>query len=146
MLPSSPEPLPRVRAERMLITRIVIAVGLALLLVVGAWSTSHGKADVHASLCLATGVSHTAASSAEGHDSGTSVDAVASVDALTADAALCLVAVLCVVALVLLFRRLLGRRSAAPEHCRPRTTLSSRAGPASLFSALTLTQLSISRT
>lgn len=43
-------------STRSLLT-LVTAVGLALLLVVGAWTASHGDADVHASLCLAPEVS-----------------------------------------------------------------------------------------
>ncbi|MDQ0728451.1 hypothetical protein [Microbacterium sp. W4I20] len=140
MLPPSPDPLPRVRAERMLIARIVIAVGLALLLVVGAWSTAHGKAHVHASLCLAAGVSHSGVSAGDQDHAG------AAVDLPTPDTALCLVAILCVVALVLLYRMLRGRGMG--ERGRPRIVAIRlrRAGPASFFSALTLTQLSISRT
>src|ERR1041384_129233 len=98
MLPSSPDRMPRARAEQVLILRIAIAVGLALLLVVGAWSTSHGKADVHASLCLAAGVAHPAGASTAGEHH----DAVSAVDVLSSDAALCVVAVLCGVALILL--------------------------------------------
>ena len=73
MLPPSPDLMPRARAERMLVARVIIAVGLALLLVVGAWSTSRGSADVHATLCLASGVSESqgAAPVADGQEATT---------------------------------------------------------------------------
>lgn len=126
----------------MLVARIITAVGLALLLVVGAWSTSHGTADVHATLCLAAGVSDPT-SIASGTGSATDTPAV---DAVSSDAALCLIAALCVVALVLLFRRLVDRRRGLLDTYAPRTTAPPRAGPRILVPALTLAQLSISRT
>lgn len=126
----------------MLILRVAIAVGLALLLVVGAWSTSHGSADVHASLCLASGVAHPADASASGEHH----DTVSAVDVLSSDAALCVVAVLCGVALALLFLRLRGGSGRALGGFVGRPTSPPRAGPARFLPALTLTQLSISRT
>jgi len=54
--------------------------------------------------------------------------------------------VLCGVALALLFLRLRGRTSRALGGLTGRPTSPPRAGPARPFSALTLTQLSISRT
>lgn len=125
----------------MLIVRIAIAVGLALLLVVGAWSTSHGSADVHATLCLAPGVSPSAGSGASETE-----DAVA-VEESTGDAALCVAAVLCCATLVLLLRRLRGGLSRPIGGRAPRASLALRAGPARpVVPALTLTQLSLSRT
>lgn len=142
MLPSLPEPTPRVRADRILIARVITAVGLALLLVVGAWSTSHGAADVHASLCLAPGVSHPVGSTPAGADAE---DATA-IDVLSSDAAACLVAVLCGIGLVLLLRRVLGAGRVAFGGLAPRPSVPVRAGPRVIPPALTLTQLSISRT
>ncbi|MEU4015089.1 hypothetical protein AB0E56_07430 [Microbacterium sp. NPDC028030] len=142
MLPTSPDRIPRARDERVLVARIITAVGLALLLVVGAWSTSHGTADLHATLCLAAGVSDPT-STASGTGSATDTPAV---DAVSSDAALCLIAALCVVALVLLFRRLVDRRRGLHLTHAPRTTAPPRAGPRILVPALTLAQLSISRT
>ncbi|QYM66114.1 hypothetical protein K1X59_16070 [Microbacterium sp. Se5.02b] len=136
--------MPRARDERLLIARIITAVGLALLLVVGAWSTSHGTADVHATLCLAAGVSDPT-STASGTGTATATDTLA-VDAVSSDAALCVIAALCVVALVLLFRRLVDRRRGLRLAHAPRTTAPPRAGPHILVPALTLAQLSISRT
>ncbi|MFK3678162.1 hypothetical protein ACI2IP_10540 [Microbacterium sp. NPDC090218] len=142
MLPSSPDRMPRARAERMLIARVIIAVGLALLLVVGAWSTSRGSADVHATLCLASGVS-APAGAAPGAGEAESATAI---DVLASDAGACLVVVLCCVALVLLFRRLHGRDVQPLGTRTPRSTPPVRAGPRAHVPALSLTQLSISRT
>ena len=126
----------------MLIARVITAVGLALLLVVGAWSTSRGDADVHATLCLASGVSQPAgaAPGAEPTDSATAIDAFSS------DAAVCLIAVLCGVALVLILLRLRGHGTRLLGSRAPRLVAPPRAGPRPLVRALTLTQLSISRT
>lgn len=134
--------MPRVRAERKLIARVIIAVGLALLLVVGAWSTSRGSADLHATLCLASGVSVPAgaAPSAADHDDVTAVDVLAS------DAGVCVIAVLCCVALVLLFPRLRGHATRPLGSRALRPTAPSRAGPGVVVRALTLAQLSLSRT
>jgi len=142
MLPSSPDRMPRARAEQMLILRVAIAVGLALLLVVGAWSTSHGSADVHASLCVAPGVAHPADASG----GGAHQDTVSAVDVLSSDAAVCVMAVLCGVAVALLFLRLRAGigRALGPRTGRP--SAPPRAGPPRALPALTLTQLSISRT
>ncbi|MFJ6532517.1 hypothetical protein [Microbacterium sp. NPDC091662] len=141
MLPSSPDRMPRARAERMLIARVITAVGLALLLVVGAWSTSRGSADVHATLCLASGVSESTASATMAGDR----ESASTVDVLSSGVGICLLAVLGGVALVLLFRRLTG--GPRPLGARaPRMVSPSRAGPSALVPALTLTQLSISRT
>ena len=126
----------------MLIARVIIAVGLALLLVVGAWSTSRGSADVHATLCLASGVSDSAGAAPTAAD----LAGASSIDALSADVGVCLLAVLCSVALVLLFRRLAGHGTRPLGTRAVRTVSPSRAGPSALVPALTLTQLSISRT
>ncbi|KYK00379.1 hypothetical protein [Microbacterium sp. CH1] len=140
MPPLAPVPTPRARAERILQSRIVIAVGLALLLVVGAWSASHGTADAHATLCLAPGVSQAADTSAAGP-----VAEPAPADP-AADAAACAMAALCCVALVLLFRRLCTRSGIRLRGLLPRATAALRAGPRPFLPAVSLTQLSISRT
>jgi len=142
MLPSSPDPMPRARAERMLIARVIIAVGLALLLVVGAWSTARGSADVHATLCLASGVSESAAAAPPAADP----EGASTVDALSSGVGMCLLAVIGGVALVLLFHRLTGHGTRPLRTRAPRAVSPSRAGPSIIVAALTLTQLSISRT
>ncbi len=119
----------------------MIAVGLALLLVVGAWSASHGSADAHATLCLAPGVSQPVDATAT---AGPVVE-TASAD-LAADAAACAMAALCCVALVLLFRRLRTRSGRRLRGLLPRVTAPLRAGPRPLLPTVSLTQLSISRT
>lgn len=137
-MPSSPL---RVRTEQLLLAKIVTALGLALLLVVGAWSTSRGDADVHAALCLAPGASTPAAAAGVEHH-----DEVTAIDVLSSDAALCVLAVLCGVALVLLLRRLLTGSQGIPAGRAPRSMPPVRAGPHRVPSALSLIQLSISRT
>lgn len=118
----------------------MIAVGLALLLVVGAWSASHGSADAHATLCLAPGVSQSADTAA---GTGPMVEPA---PADLADAAACAVAALCCVALVLLFRHLRTRSGLRFRGLLPRVTAPLRAGPRPLLPAVSLIQLSISRT
>ncbi|MFD8768475.1 hypothetical protein [Microbacterium oxydans] len=142
MLPPSPDPSPRAGAERLLIARVIIAVGLALLLVVGAWSTSRGSADVHATLCLASGVSESATAAPTSADA----ESAATVDVLSSGVGICLLAVLGSVALILLFRRLTGHSTRTLDVHSPHAATPSRAGSGILVSALTLTQLSISRT
>lgn len=141
MPPLAPVPTPRARAERILQSRIVIAVGLALLLVVGAWSASHGTADAHATLCLAPGVSQPI------DTAGTAgpVAEPAPADP-AADAAACAMAALCCVALVLLFRHLRTRSGTRLRGLLPRATTRFRAGPRPFVPAVSLIQLSISRT
>ncbi|WP_136052641.1 hypothetical protein [Microbacterium sp. K36] len=139
MPPLAPVPTPRARAERILHSRIVIAVGLALLLVVGAWSASHGSADAHATLCLAPGVSQPVDTSAAGPVAETA-------PADPAAAAACAAAALCCAALVLLFRLLRTRSGLRFRGLLPRTTARFRAGPRPFLPAVSLIQLSISRT
>lgn len=126
----------------MLIARVITAVGLALLLVVGAWSTSRGDADVHATLCLASGASQSSGA-APGADA---IDGATAIDVLSSDVGVCLIAVLCGVALVLLLLRLGGRGTRPLGRRAPRLASPPRAGPRASARALTLTQLSISRT
>ena len=123
------------------LTTLFTALGLALLLVVGAWSTSHGDADVHATLCVAPGVTTPDVAAGGDHH-----DEVTAADALTSDAALCAVAVFWFLALLALLVRMLRR---SPGILIPRTALvaaAPRAGPRATRTALTLTELSISRT
>ncbi|MFJ4254746.1 hypothetical protein [Microbacterium sp. NPDC090003] len=122
------------------LTTLLTALGLALLLVVGAWSTSHGEADVHASLCLASGASAAdAGAGASHHEEAAPVDS-------SSHAAVAGFAVLWFLALVMLLVRTARR---GPGILRPRTdatVAAPRAGPLPLRTAITLTELSISRT
>jgi hypothetical protein len=142
MLPSPSDRMPRARTERILIARVITAVGLALLLVVGAWSASHGTADLHSTLCLASGVSHPAGASPAASDT----DGATAIDVLSSDAGICVIAALCCVALTLLFRRLAGHGARALTTRAALLTSPPGAGPSIVVPALTLTQLSISRT
>ncbi len=119
----------------------MIAVGLALLLVVGAWSGSHGSADAHAAPCLASGVSQPADAAAAAGPVGETAAAE-----LAADTAGCVMAALCCVALVLLFRQLRTRSGFRLRGLRPRAIAPVRAGPRPFLPAVSLIRLSISRT
>lgn len=141
MSPWSPLPVPHLRRERMLVIRIAIALGLALLLVIGAWSTSHGEADVNSTLCVAAG--HSASDAATG---AAAQEQAVLTDAPAATGALCLVAALCCALLVLLVRRLLAEGRRTLTGIAPRARLPRRAGPSWTPAALSLVQLSISRT
>lgn len=129
--------------SRRSLTTLFTALGLALLLVVGAWSTSHGEADVHASLCLASGAS-AADVGASHHDEVAPLDA--SSPGSSAPAALTGFVVLWFLALVVLLVRALRRD---PGILLPRallTVTAPRAGPRPPRTVLTLAELSISRT
>ncbi|MFJ4222821.1 hypothetical protein [Microbacterium sp. NPDC089695] len=132
----SDHPLQR-GTERMLIARVALALGLALLLVIGAWATSHRTADAHTALCLATGVSTSTAD-----HGGTS----AVVDASLVDAGALVIAAVCGVLLVLLLLRFAARAPWRAGVRLRRTVTPPRAGPVRVVPALTLVQLSLSRT
>ena len=139
-MPAPSTPVRQRGSERMPVLRLLLALGLALLLVVGAWSTSHGEADAHAALCLAPGVSAgQTASSGDHHEGAAAADAAADSGAVIA-AAIC-----CVVLLLLVLRvrtaAHLVRIGTAPRMCAPPS-----AGPTRLIPSLTLAQLSLSRT
>lgn len=135
---------PRARAERILLARVVTAVGLALLLVVGAWSTAHGPGDSHATLCLAAG---TSAAGAEAADGAPVAAAVAAPEDSTGMAAVaCTAAALCCLTLVLLLGRRMLRGPGTPLGRTPRTTPPLRATPRPRRLAPSLAQLSLSRT
>ena len=123
--------------ERMLVTRIVLALGLALLLLVGAWSDSHGDGDAGSTLCVAVGVSPSAGEAH--HDVAQASDIAADAGALGA----CGIVVFLLVALLL---RLMSRRPVLTTGRAVATSVPRRAGPVRLLPALTLTQLSLSRT
>lgn len=131
-------------AERMLILRVALALGLALLLVIGAWSTSHGKADAHTTLCLAPGAS--VASVSGHHDGGVTVVDAVFVDVVPADTGIIVIAALCCFLLVLLLLRF-GRGGGLLRTGIPvRASAPTRAGPQRCVPTLTLAQLSLSRT
>ena len=126
-------------AERMLILRMALALGLTLLLVIGAWSASHGEADAHAALCVAPGAA--SASGSGHHDGGVTV-----MDAVSSDAGMTAIAALCCILLVLLFLRLVPTLRLLVRTRRVVASAPTRAGPRLHVPALTLTQLSLSRT
>lgn len=137
----TPSTLPRQRgSERMPALRLLLALGLALLLVVGAWSTSHGEADAHAALCLAPGVSATQTASSGDHHDGVA----AAPDA--ADSTAVVAAVICCVVILLLALRVRTAPHLVAIGIAPRMSAPPRAGPTRMIPSLTITQLSLSRT
>lgn len=125
-------------SQRTLI-RVVIALGLAMLLVVAAWSNSHGETSAGSALCVASGASATSVTTH--HDTVTAnADADAPASGLLG---LCgIVVFLLLLATIRMlcenpvFRIGRGATASAPP----------RAGPIASVPALTLAQLSLSRT
>lgn len=126
----------------MLFIDVVLALGLALLLVIGAWSTSHGTADTHTTVCLASGVS----SSSPAHDHGGAVASASPDDAAPVDSGVVVIAALCCFLLVLLLRRLPAGGGLLRTGAPTSTVTPVRAGPLRTVPALSLTQLCLSRT
>lgn len=123
----------------MLIVRVAIALGLAVLLLVGAWSDSHGESSTGSALCLASGASATSVSDQQ---------QAASPDSAAPDAGLLGVCAMVVFLLMIIALRLPGDHGAIRHGRSAAATAPPRAGPAAFLPtlALTLTQLSISRT
>lgn len=141
----------KVLSEQLLITRIITAVGLALLLLLGAAGASHSESEgASSSLLMASTLldPHVAPG-----DSGTSVDEylTGAADDGTAGVlvgvALCALGVLCGLVLVI-FARMLSRRRGV-VYLAPRWAAPSLV-PARIIvaptGALSLTQLGLSRT
>lgn len=154
MLPSPPDSLPRTRAERMILTQVITAVALALLVLVGVWTSVHSPANAHGTESVSVGVSQSDSVAPAVGD----VAVAGLSDALVSDApasdvsgglltSICCFALGCLV-LVLAFRRIRGPlspplRSREPQIAAPHLT---RSGAQVATPLLTLTQLSISRT
>lgn len=124
--------------RRTVIVRIAIALGLAMLLLLGAWTDSHGETATAGSICVADGVS----AGAVAHDHGASVVDAAASDGLGAIG----VCALLVFLLVLLTLRMLRMR--IPLRLSSVITASAppRAGPIAPVIGFSLVQLSVSRT
>lgn len=136
-MPRLPQPC---RSERMLIARIIIAIGLALMLLVGAWSNSHGENRTGSALCVANGSAATSVTSVPAHHD------VAYPAQATADAGLIGACALIVFLLVLVAQHMLRDRSVFTGGPRATASAPPRAGPIRFPRTLTLAQLSISRT
>lgn len=130
-------PSPSHRSERVLIARVAIALGLALLLLVGAWSNSHGEHSTGTALCVASGSSTTSVS--DQHPA-------ASADTAGPDAAILGICAAIVFLLGLVALRLLERRPQFRIEHAGAASAPPRASPTMLPQALTLVQLSVSRT
>jgi len=121
----------------MLIARVAIALGLAMLLLVGAWSDSHGEHSTGTALCVASGSSATSVS--DQHQAASS-------DISGPDAAILGICAVIVFLLALGALRLLERRPPFRIEHAGAASAPPRAGPTMLPRALTLVQLSVSRT
>lgn len=121
----------------MLIVRVAIALGLAVLLLVGAWSNSHGESSTGTALCLASGASATSVSDHQ---------ETASPDVVSQGAGVLGICAMVVFLLVMIALRLLGERGIIRLARAAVASAPPRAGPARFPATLTLEQLSISRT
>lgn len=134
--------LPRRGAERMLIVRVALALGLALLLVIGAWSASCRTTDAHTAMCLAPGVSASSATPNPDSARGTA----SPLEAPPIDVGVVVIASLCCFVLVLLLRRLPGGAPLLRTGTVRPSVFPPRTGPRRTVPALSLAQLSLSRT
>ena len=122
---------------RTVILRVALALGLTVLLLIGAWTDSHGESAAPGAVCVAEGVSAGAAA----HEHGSSV-----VDAAASDIGVLGICVLIVFLLVLLMVRMLHARALLHRGRVVAAPALPRAGPAARIFSLTLEQLSVSRT
>jgi len=132
-------------SERLLITRIITSVALALLLVVGAWMATHAEPEA------APPASSSVTGHADAHIAPIIADASVIEQGTTSPALLgvgvCVLGVLCGLLLILVNRWLHRVRRPQPDRSRLpllRTLLPASAPPRT--GALSLTQLSVSRT
>lgn len=121
----------------MVIVRVALALGLSVLLLIGAWTDSHGESTAPGAVCVAEGVSAGAVS----HEHGSSV-----VDAAASDIGVLGICALIVFLLVLLMVRMLHARALLQRGRVATASAPPRAGPSARILSLTLVQLSVSRT
>lgn len=132
-------------SERLLITKIITSVALALLLIVGAWMATHTETGTVAPTASSV-TEHVDAHIAPLAADAPAIDQGAAAPALLG-VAVCVLGVLCGLLLVVVNRWLLGARRPQPEpglSLLLRALLPAPAPPRA--AAFTLTQLSISRT
>jgi hypothetical protein len=136
-------------SERLLITRFITSVGLALLLIFGIAATAHAESDGPASAALMSGIldPHLDAVTTESaHEAQIGESAETG---LLVGAALCVFGVLCGLTLIVAVARRWLRRSTPPILSimpREAAPLLYRATERWRAGALTLTQLGLSRT
>lgn len=139
-------------SERLLITRIITALGVALMLVIGVWSATHAEADrasESASTAVSASVAATDAAAPASDRAAAAADQVASVpdeSRTLLDIVACLLGVFCGIVLLTL-RRCFGMRAGAGS-IRLRRSPMSRILPhaRAYVPAPTLAQLALSRT
>ncbi|GGD86491.1 hypothetical protein GCM10007269_31710 [Microbacterium murale] len=150
MKPTASKRMKTLLAETSLITKIITGLGLALLLIVGAWSGEIHESEASISTASFAGVPVTthdlsSVDSAEAATAGT-VIGEGSDDSLMLGVAGCLLGIICCV-LVLVVARVLSVRAAPRILFRlPRMLALARATGRPFTAPLYLTQLSISRT
>lgn len=132
--------------EQRLMVRIIAALGLALILMIGGWSTAHAEADIP-SPGSATNVGTSATNIDQGIDIG-STETAATIDSAMLGAATCLIGVLCTFLAFTLVRsfRLRARLFLLLTSRAVRAPIAVLARRADLSFTPSLVQLSISRT
>lgn len=145
---STPSPWLSFRRDRLVITKIVTALGILMLLLLGAADASHSEAvDASASQGVAALVDAHTVVPGDGVAEEEAVVAVDQISGLLAGAAVCALGVLCGLALVIFARQWLRRRglvSRAPSWPVLVPSFGHTAVPYRF--TLSLTQLGISRT
>lgn len=155
MLVLSRNPVTTMLSERLMVTRIITALGVALMLVIGVWSATHAEAD-RASESASTMVAEAMAASPAGapaSDHPASATDPAGGAAVAPDEtrtllgmAACLLGVVCGIVLLALIRRW-GTRAGVGSVRLPRGPITHLIARARGFvPAPTLAQLSLSRT
>lgn len=156
MLSSAPSRPLRILNERLLITKIITCLGLALLLVIGAWSAAHSEADgtvataevsTISSLDAASASTITGDAEALPLSGGTiPLSAWADESTLLAGAVGCLLGIFCTILLVAFLRFFVLRRHPPLIGVVARAISAHVAPIAPARQPLTLAQLSVSRT
>lgn len=153
MLALSRDPVTTMLSERLLITRIITALGVALMLVIGVWSAAHAEADRASESASATVAEAVSASkgAASASDHPTVVDDTAGASApdepqTLLGLAACLLGVVCGIVLLSLLRRFGVHAGAGSIRRRPSPVTRIVARARAFVPAPTLAQLALSRT
>ncbi|GAA1938456.1 hypothetical protein GCM10009775_33250 [Microbacterium aoyamense] len=155
MLPSARTRPLRVLSERLLITKIITGLGLALLLIVAAWSASHSEADgtlssagasVAVSQIVSDAVAGDAAVVPNADQDLVAVTEWADVGTVLAGTAGCLLGIFCTILLIALIRYFVLPRTAPRLGGIARTLSILISADRPVLRPVTLSELSISRT
>lgn len=137
--------------KHLLIMKIITGIGLALLLVVGAWSAAHHESELSTTPSVSAAISATTGQGVPVSDAvERASDAVVSnagvVDVAVLGVAGCLLGIVCCLVALALTRGLSGRMASRTLHVRPRSIAPMYATDRPYAPALSLAQLSLSRT